>query len=35
MHGLEGWKHMQTAAVPKFYQSQLADEKEVWAARRP
>ena len=26
MHGLEGWKHMETAIVPKIYDDQLADE---------
>lgn len=26
MHGLEGWKHMETAIVPKIYNDQLADE---------
>ena len=26
MHGLEGWKHMDTAIVPKIYDDQLADE---------
>jgi len=26
MHGLEGWKHLETAIVPKFYRSGLADE---------
>lgn len=26
MHGLEGWKHMETAIVPKIYDSKLADE---------
>lgn len=25
MHGLEGWKHMETAIVPKFYDPFLAD----------
>lgn len=34
MHGLEGWKHMQTAAVPKFYQSQLADEKRSISSQK-
>lgn len=26
MHGLEGWKHMETAIVPKIYDDRLADE---------
>ncbi|MBK5270188.1 MAG: cysteine synthase family protein [Bacteroidia bacterium] len=26
LHGLEGWKHLETAIVPKFYDSSLADE---------
>ena len=26
MHGLEGWKHMETAIVPKIYEEGLADE---------
>jgi cysteine synthase B len=26
MHGLEGWKHMETAKVPSFYDANLADE---------
>lgn len=26
MHGLEGWKHMETAVVPKIYDSGIADE---------
>ena len=26
MHGLEGWKHMETAIVPKFYDPGLADK---------
>ncbi len=25
MHGLEGWKHLETAIVPKIYDNQLAD----------
>jgi S-sulfo-L-cysteine synthase (O-acetyl-L-serine-dependent) len=25
MHGLEGWKHLETAIVPKIYDDQLAD----------
>lgn len=25
MHGLEGWKHLETAIVPKIYDEQLAD----------
>jgi len=25
MHGLEGWKHMETAKVPKIYRPELAD----------
>ena len=28
MHGMEGWKHLETAIVPKFYDEQLADGKE-------
>lgn len=27
MHALEGWKHLETAVVPKIYQSHLADER--------
>ena len=26
LHGLEGWKHLETAVVPKFYDTSLADE---------
>ena len=26
LHGLEGWKHLETAVVPKIYDSGLADE---------
>ena len=26
LHGLEGWKHMETAIVPKFYNSSLVDQ---------
>jgi S-sulfo-L-cysteine synthase (O-acetyl-L-serine-dependent) len=26
LHGLEGWKHMETAIVPKIYEASLADE---------
>jgi cysteine synthase B len=26
LHGLEGWKHLETAAVPKIYDPRLADE---------
>jgi len=26
LHGLEGWKHLDTAIVPKFYDPSLADE---------
>lgn len=26
MHGLEGWKHLETAIVPKIYDSNLADQ---------
>ncbi len=26
MHGLEGWKHMETANTPEIYDAQLADE---------
>jgi len=26
MHGLEGWKHLETAIVPKIYDPQLADQ---------
>ncbi len=26
MHGLEGWKHLETAKVPTFYDADLADE---------
>jgi S-sulfo-L-cysteine synthase (O-acetyl-L-serine-dependent) len=29
MHGLEGWKHLETAKVPGIYSSSLADE-ELW-----
>lgn len=28
-HGLEGWKHMDSAIVPEFYDSSFADEKLV------
>lgn len=27
MHGLEGWKHMETAIVPKIYDTSVADEE--------
>lgn len=36
LHGLEGWKHMETAIVPKIYDATLADEnleagtEEAW-----
>jgi cysteine synthase B len=26
LHGLEGWKHLETAVVPRIYDAQLADE---------
>ncbi len=26
LHGLEGWKHLETAIVPKIYDDQIADE---------
>ena len=26
LHGLEGWKHMETAKVPGIYQPKLADQ---------
>ncbi len=26
LHGLEGWKHLETAVVPEIYDSTLADE---------
>jgi S-sulfo-L-cysteine synthase (O-acetyl-L-serine-dependent) len=26
MHGLEGWKHLETAIVPAIYDAHLADE---------
>ena len=26
LHGLEGWKHLETAVVPKFYDESLADQ---------
>jgi S-sulfo-L-cysteine synthase (O-acetyl-L-serine-dependent) len=26
LHGLEGWKHMETAIVPRIYDASLADE---------
>ncbi len=29
MHGLEGWKHMETAIVPKIYDNKLADENRA------
>lgn len=29
MHGLEGWKHLETAKVPGIYSAMLADE-EMW-----
>lgn len=28
MHGLEGWKHLETAIVPKIYDDQLADQNQ-------
>src|SRR4029077_9147610 len=28
-HGLEGWKHMETALVPKIYDPQVADADDV------
>lgn len=31
MHGLEGWKHMETAKVPGIYQSELPDEHQTIA----
>ena len=27
LHGLEGWKHMETAVVPRIYDASLADEQ--------
>jgi cysteine synthase B len=27
LHGMEGWKHLETAIVPKFYDADLADSK--------
>ena len=27
MHGLEGWKHLETARVPKIYDASLADDR--------
>ncbi|MEX0812546.1 MAG: cysteine synthase family protein [Chitinophagales bacterium] len=29
LHGLEGWKDLETAKVPKFYDPELADENRV------
>ena len=29
MHGLEGWKHLETAIIPDIYDSSLADETEL------
>ena len=29
LHGLEGWKHMETAKVPAFYDPDLADENRT------
>jgi cysteine synthase B len=29
MHGLEGWKHMETAKIPEFYDPTLADENRT------
>jgi cysteine synthase B len=29
LHGLEGWKHLETAKVPKIYDSSLADQEMV------
>lgn len=29
MHGLEGWKHLETAVVPQIYDSALADENRT------
>lgn len=29
MHGLEGWKHMETAQVPDIYDPSLADEERI------
>ncbi len=26
MHGLEGWKHLETANIPRFYDPYVADE---------
>ena len=34
MHGLEGWKHMQTAIVPGIYDPDLADQKITIATER-
>jgi cysteine synthase B len=28
MHGLEGWKHMDSAIVPKIYDDSIADRNE-------
>ncbi|HMG15577.1 MAG TPA: cysteine synthase family protein [Saprospiraceae bacterium] len=29
LHGLEGWKHLETAKVPEIYNDQLADENRL------
>ena len=29
MHGLEGWKHMETAQIPDIYHPSLADEERI------
>src|SRR6202000_1205634 len=28
LHGLEGWKHLETAIVPEIYDADVADENE-------
>lgn len=34
MHGLEGWKHMETAQVPSIYDPSLADENRTIGTER-
>ncbi len=29
MHGIEGWKHLETAIVPQIYDPQLADDNRT------
>lgn len=34
MHGLEGWKHLETAKVPSIYDANIADENRTVSTER-